>query len=292
MLDRVDFSAEPLKKEAYKPAYDALIERLVVLQQQAITQGVGLVVLFEGWNGAGKGSRISDLMYHLDARATSVHVSPDADVASARELGRLGSGVTGYHPLMQEYWQALGERGHITFYDRGWYTKATQLMLAQHPADLVLPKRGARHYLESIEDFERQLTRDGYVVVKLFMHIRKKTQRKRLDRLYDDKATRWRVPEKKLVSTKDYDEAYELYDKLLDGSDFSFAPWVLINGEDKRAANLAIAATLVSAIEGALEARARDASKEVTPLRTPAPPHGPASKRWTIRCAWRPWTTA
>ncbi len=279
MLDRVDFSAEPLKKEAYKPAYDALIERLVVLQQQAITQGVGLVVLFEGWNGAGKGSRISDLMYHLDARATSVHVSPDADVASARELGRLGSGVTGYHPLMQEYWQALGERGHITFYDRGWYTKATQLMLAQHPADLVLPKRGARHYLESIEDFERQLTRDGYVVVKLFMHIRKKTQRKRLDRLYDDKATRWRVPEKKLVSTKDYDEAYELYDKLLDGSDFSFAPWVLINGEDKRAANLAIAATLVSAIEGALEARARDASKEVTPLRTAAAQHACAPAR-------------
>ena len=52
----------------YKARRDELMERLVVLQQQARVQGVGLVVLFEGWNGAGKGSRISDLMYHL-ARA-------------------------------------------------------------------------------------------------------------------------------------------------------------------------------------------------------------------------------
>ena len=56
------------------------MERLVVLQQQVRVQGVGLVVLFEGWNGAGKGSRISDLMYHLDARATSVYVTENLDV--------------------------------------------------------------------------------------------------------------------------------------------------------------------------------------------------------------------
>lgn len=58
---------------------------LVVLQQQAHERGVGLVVLFEGWNGAGKGSRISDLMYNPDARAMSVHVSEDLDVAVAQE---------------------------------------------------------------------------------------------------------------------------------------------------------------------------------------------------------------
>ena len=59
MLETVDFSREPLSKDAYKARRDELMERLVVLQQQARVQGVGLVVLFEGWNGAGKGSRIS-----------------------------------------------------------------------------------------------------------------------------------------------------------------------------------------------------------------------------------------
>lgn len=262
MLEKVDFNSEDVSKEEYKQTYKALIEKLVVLQQQAVTCGTGLVVLFEGWNGAGKGSRISDLMYNLDARATSVYVSPDADTASARELKALGEGVTGFYPLMQEYWKALGERGHITFYDRGWYTKATELLLARTPTELVIPKGGTRHYLESIEDFERQLVRDGYVVVKFFMHVRKKAQKKRLEQLYEDKTTRWRVPEKKLVSTKDYDEAYELYDNLLEGSDFEFAPWVLVNGEDKRAANMTIARTLVNAIEGALNAKARDEVRE------------------------------
>ncbi len=259
MLEKICFAEDPLEKDAYKAEYDGLIEKLVVLQQRTVTEGAGLVVLFEGWNGAGKGSRISDLMYNLDARATSVYVSPDANTEEARELADLGQGVTGYYPLMHEYWKALGERGHITFYDRGWYTKATELLLARNTTELVLPKGGTRHYLESIEDFERQLVRDGYGVVKFFMHVRKKAQKKRLDRLYDDAATRWRVPEKKLVSTKDYDEAYDLYDKLLEGSDFPFAPWVLINGEDKRAANLQIARTLVQAIERALEAKAQGA---------------------------------
>ncbi len=272
MLERIDLAAEPLDKEAYKAEYDALMERLVVLQQRAVTEGVGLVVLFEGWNGAGKGSRISDLMYHLDARATHVHVSPDADVEAAQQLAGLGHGVTGFHPLMQEYWCALGERGHITFYDRGWYTKATELLLAQSTADLMLPKGGTRHFLESIEDFERGLARDGYAVVKFFMHVSKKAQKKRLARLYDDAETRWRVPEKKLTSTKDYDETYELYDKLLEGSDFPFAPWVLVNGEDKRAANMVITRTLVQTLEEALEAKRRRAGRSV---REPGAEAGP-----------------
>ncbi len=252
MLERIDFETQPMEKDEYKAAYDKLIKELVVLQQQAVTQGVGLVVMFEGWNGAGKGSRISDLMYNLDARATSVHVSPDIDVNEVRAFPGRSEGVSGYWPLMQEFWKTLGERGHITFYDRGWYTKATELLLARKPSEMVLPTEGTRHYLQSIRDFERQLTSDGYEVVKLFIHVRKRAQRKRLERLYDDAATRWRVPEKKLISSKDYDEQYELFDRLLEGSNFDFAPWTLVNGEDKRAANIQIAQTMIDAIKRAL----------------------------------------
>lgn len=258
MLEQIRFDDEPMQKEEYKQAYKPLIERLVVAQQRAITEGVGLVVLFEGWNGAGKGSRISDLMYNLDARATSVYVSPDVDASEALEFVERDQGVTGFFPLMEEYWRVLGERGHITFYDRGWYTKATELIMDRRPAERSLPEIpeiGPRHFLESISDFERQLTRDGYVVVKFFMHVRKKAQRKRLDNLYADKTTRWRVPERKLVSTRDYDEIHELYDNLLEGSNFDFAPWTLVNGEDKRKANIQIATKLLEAIDEALMAK-------------------------------------
>ena len=129
MLESVDLSRPPLPKEEYKPRRDALMEELVVLQQEAVKKGVGLVVLFEGWNGAGKGSRISDLMYNLDARATSVYVTEDLDVEAARAFAGADQGVTGFFPVMQEFWRALGPRGAMTFYDRGWYTAATQHLL-------------------------------------------------------------------------------------------------------------------------------------------------------------------
>ncbi len=261
MLEGVEFKKDALDKAAYKARYDELMKRLVVLQQTAVNRGVGLVVLFEGWNGAGKGSRISDLMYNLDARATSVYVSPDIDKDEYRDFAGRKYGVTGFHPLMQEYWEALGERGHITIFDRGWYTKATEMMLAQTRDELVLPKEGTRHYLESIRDFEQQLANDGYQVVKFFVHVRKKAQLKRLNKLYADEATRWRVPEKKLFSVKDYNAQYKLYDRLLEGSNYDFAPWILLDGEDKRATNLQIAETLMEAIERAMVAQGEDAAR-------------------------------
>ena len=261
MLETVDFSLEDLPKDAYKRRHDQLTDRLVVLQQEARNKGVGLVVLFEGWNGAGKGSRISDLMYHLDARATSVHVTENLDVEAARSFAGTDQGVTGFFPVMQEFWKALGPRGDITFYDRGWYTAAMQQVLYNLFGTLSLPKglsrdhvlatlgerrlQAAQAYVDSIADFERQLSDDGYVVVKFFVHMTKKGQKKRLMRLHDDPATRWRVSEEKLARIGNYEEAYALYDRLLEESDFEFAPWTLLNGEDKRRTNVAVAETLV-----------------------------------------------
>ena len=263
MLDRVNFDEEPLSKEAYKREYDDLMGQLVR------SEGAGLAVLFEGWNGAGKGSRISDLMYQLDARATTVFVPSESDMGEPSGFVGRANGVTGYFPFMEPFWRALGERGAITFFDRGWYTAALQHMLA-HTAGKRPPSREeTRRYLESIHSFERQLADDGYTVVKFFLHVSKKAQRRRLERLHDDPATRWRVPDRKLASAQDYDRSYTVYDRLLENSDFDFAPWVLVNGEDKRRANLQIAETLVNALTSAFEA-APDAEAAVAAAKAQA----------------------
>lgn len=289
MLETVDFTREAPEKEEYRARRDELMERLTALQQRARAEHVGLVVLFEGWNGAGKGSRISDLMYRLDARATSVHVTPDLDMAAVRGFTGAPWGVQDFFPPMQQFWTSLGERGTITFYDRGWYSSSVERMLitemtedpecedkhegkkgdeggcrgkgkkgrAERMAAHAREERSVRSIdsaVESAAEFERQLVNDGYVLVKFFVHVREKAQRRRLERLYDDPATRWRVSEGKLASAADYPHAYRLYDRLLSRSDFSFAPWTLINGEEKRSANLKIAETLCEALERALDA--------------------------------------
>lgn len=281
MLERIDLSKKRMSKEEFKPRYDELIQELVILQQQARAKDIGLVVLFEGWDGSGKGSRISDLMYNLDARATTVHVTENFDAEAARRFAGAELGVTGFNPIMKEFWESLGMRGTVTFYDRGWYTLAAQQMLYKELPKGKRTKKEIRklreakknndasaafsaregvypsvfdYHLASCAEFEQQLVDDGYIVVKFFLHISKEEQMSRLMKLFENEDTRWRVSNSKLTAFGNYNQAYELYDALLEGSDFSFAPWHVLNAEDKRATNLAIAKTLVKELRKAVDA--------------------------------------
>lgn len=254
MLEQVDLSIET-PKETYKPLYDDLMRRLVVLQQRARAKDIGLVVLFEGWNGAGKGSRIGDLLHNLDARATHVHVLSNFDQDEAARFRDMGTDVTGFAPLMQEFWQALGPRGDMTIYERGWYTAAARRLLYTDKEDL------AKSYETAIHSFEQQLAADGYIIVKFFVHISQKAQEKRLRRLHEDPDTSWRVSKQELEHIKDYDITYAKYDDLLRRSDYDFARWTMVNGEDKRTANLTVCSTLVKALERALDAAADPAAE-------------------------------
>ena len=305
MLEQVDLKAR-MTKEEYKPLHDELISKLVVLQQQARSKGVGLVVLVEGWSGAGKGSRISELIYELDARATHVYVTDDIDPEEAKNFPGRSEGVTGYHPLMQEFWEALGQRDEITFYDRGWYTKAAEQalfgltgadtknlkklsddvrkMASADDAVVKMEKNLSEsliaNYRDMTNNFEKMLVDDGYVVVKLFVHISKKAQKERLTALHDNPATAWRVSDQKLKNIKYYDEAYRLYDQFLEGTGSEFAPWTLVNGEDRRTANIQIAQALVDALEAGVAAK--DAKEAAAAEGAGADITAPESSRFTV----------
>ena len=196
MLDTVRLGSQKVSKKEYKVRFKELINKLVVLQQEAKRQELGVVVLFEGWKGAGKGSRISDLLYHLDARDTSVYVTEDFEGEEAENVLNEEFGATGYFPVMQQFWKALGQRGSMTFYDRGWYSVAAQHVINMLPKKGKLSKKEraaveahTARMLPSIEDFETQLRNDGYLVIKFFLHISEQTQRERLVGLYSDPAT-------------------------------------------------------------------------------------------------------
>ncbi len=288
MLEKIDFKAKKMTKEEYKPVHDELVGKLVLLQQQARSKGVGLVVLVEGWSGAGKGSRISELIYELDARATRVHVTEDIDPKAAKKFAGSEWGVTGNDPIMKQFWESLGERSEITFYDRGWYTAVAEQALfgltgARAKALKKLAKKakalpaseeaasGARlnlhsdivaSYQQMSSNFEQMLVNDGYAVVKLFVHVSKKEQKKRLEALRNNPDTAWRVSDKKLAMTEYYDQAYELFDKFLESTNYAQAPWTIVNGEDRRAAGIQIARALVEALEASLSADIDEGAEE------------------------------
>lgn len=268
MLETVHMDLQKISKKEYKARFKELISRLVVLQQEAKRKEVGVVVLFEGWKGAGKGSRISDLLYHLDARDTSVHVTEDFDEQEAALVRDESFGATGYFPVMQQFWQALGPRGSMTFYDRGWYS-----VVAQHVTNL-LPKKGklskkerlsietsTRMVAPMVEDFETQLRNDGYLVIKFFLHITEQQQRERLISLYSDPATKWRVSEKDLDQVERYGQTYRVYDEMLKRSNFKIAPWIMLDASDKRRVNLCVVQSIVDAMEKELH-KPKDAATE------------------------------
>ena len=273
MLDKVDFDKKKLDKKQYKEERDELVNKLIVLQERAKQEGVGMVVLFEGWNGAGKGSRISDILYHLDARATSVYVTEDLDTEEAQKLHSINRWITGYYPLLQNFWKALGPRGNITFFDRGWYTTLGQSLLYDPPftqVEAFLYEDAAKEankmktdmLYHAVDSFESQLVDDGYLVKKFFLHISEDTMEDRLRTLASNPNTAWRVDEGDLAQLNDYDRMYKIYDKMLDKTDFDYAPWIVLNAEDRRRVNLTVLRELVSAYEDALSKGEDKAAKE------------------------------
>lgn len=269
MLDTVRLGSQKVSKKEYKVRFKELINKLVVLQQEAKRQELGVVVLFEGWKGAGKGSRISDLLYHLDARDTSVYVTEDFEGEEAENVLNEEFGSTGYFPVMQQFWKALGQRGSMTFYDRGWYSVAAQHVINMLPKKGKLSKKEraaveahTARMLPSIEDFETQLRNDGYLVIKFFLHISEQTQRERLVGLYSDPATKWRVTQSDLEQLEHYSQSYRVYDEMLKRSNFKAAPWILLDASDHRRVNLSVAQTLVTALERELSRPKNNAALE------------------------------
>lgn len=256
MLETVRPDMPRIDKKEYKARFKELISRLVVLQQEAKKRDIGVVVLFEGWKGAGKGSRISDVLYHLDARDTSVYVTEDFDEDEADLVLDDEFGATGYFPVMQQFWKALGPRGSMTFYDRGWYSVIAQHVINQLPKKGRLSKKErafiekrTSHILPTIEDFESQLRDDGYLVIKFFLHISEQTQRERLISLYSEPSTKWRVSRNDIRQLSRYEQTYRVYDEMLKRSQFKTSPWILLDAEDKRQVNLSVVRTLVNALE-------------------------------------------
>ena len=188
-------SAAPEDKKALSKQIKELREKLLGQQQKLRDAKLPVIVLIEGWAAAGKGSLIKELISEIDPRFYSV-VSP----AIIPEI------LTRY-PFLHPYMEAIPENGKITFLDSGWMDCAVQKFLRHE-----ITKAEYRHRIRQINDFERQLRDGGYLVLKLFVHIDKKEQFKRLRNLSEAPDTEWRVTVDDLWQHREYSRFLEAYD--------------------------------------------------------------------------------
>ena len=241
MLDKVNLK-KMVTKEEYKQEAEDLKRQLSVLQQQMKQEKLPVILIFEGWGAAGKGSLISNIILNLDPRGFKVYSTIQPDESEQRK------------PMLWRFWNKIPAQGDFSIFDRSWYQEISIARL-----EWGIDSKEAERRKQSIKIMERQLSDDGYLIVKFFLHLDQKEQKKRFEQLKKDKSTQWRVTDIDSKRNKHYDEYYKIFDEMLEDTHTPYAPWHPIGTHDKRSALLDIYTILVKSIKNALAAkRAKD----------------------------------
>lgn len=231
MLEDIDTS-HFISNSVYKRDITQLETKLGVLHRQVKDLGFPMMVVFEGWEVSGKASMINRVLMSMDPRNYSVHPiqSPVDD-----ELLR---------PFLWRFWVRTPPKGRIAIFDRSWYMRVSDDRVENKVKKSMLPS-----IYDMINSFERQLTDDGTLMVKIFLHITRKEQERRLRKLQEEKETPWRYLPQSWDHHKHYDDYLKAYDDMLVRTHTKWAPWHIIPAHDRRLATVEVFKAIVSAIE-------------------------------------------
>lgn len=210
--------------------------KLSVLQMQIKEHGLPVLVLFEGWGTAGKGSVLGKVIKNIDPRFFTVATMDEPTEEEGRK------------PFLYRYFVKIPANGKLEFLDSGWMDEVVK--------DVLHDKIGEKEYkkkIESVKRFERQLTDNGYLVMKFFFQISRKEQKKRIEVLKENKDTRWRVSGDEDWQNKHYDKCMHVFDRYLNDTNSPADPWYIVDAKNRKWAELQVLETLVSGIETALK---------------------------------------
>ncbi len=244
MLEKIDLT-KSLKKKEYKKRMAKLESKIAFLQRELKNLGVPVMIVFEGFGAAGKGTQINRLIQALDPRGFTVY-STDAETKDEK-----------MHPFLWRFWTKTPEKGRIAVFDRSWYRK---LLVDRY--EKKTSKKEIPIILEEISSFEKQLTDGGTLVMKFFLDISEREQKKRFHKLMEKKATSWRVSDKDLDRNKHFQDYLEMADEMLTKTDSDYAPWTIVEAEDDRYATVKILSTVAAAFEDRYKKEKESKKKE------------------------------
>ncbi len=234
MLEALDLRRK-LPKGSYKRLMPRLQDRLHRLQRACWEDKVATVVVFEGWDAAGKGTAVGKLTQRLEPRGFSLHAIQEPRTS---EL---------HLPWMWRFWVKLPNWGEIAIFDRSWSGR----VLVERVEGLIEEQRWRAAYGDVVS-FERALADDRYLITKFFLHISKKEQKQRFRRLESDPATSWHVEPEDWEHHEKYDEYLVAVEEMLERTESEWGPWTLVEATDRRWARVKIFATLIRCMEEGL----------------------------------------
>jgi len=234
ILDQVDLNGR-FSEAAYREALKKLQRKLNRLVWAAHDQRRSTVLLFEGWDAAGKGSAIRRLTEAMDARLYRIiPIAAPTDEEKA-------------HHYLWRFWRHLPRSGWVTIFDRSWYGR----VLVERVEGFAREEEWKRAYLE-INDFEEQLVEHGMVLLKFWIHISKAEQLRRFKERERVSYKRHKITPEDWRNREKWPAYEAAVNDMVAGTSTEFAPWTLVAGNDKKFARIQILKTVCERLEAAL----------------------------------------
>ena len=194
-----------------------------------------VVLVFEGADAAGKGGAIRRITGALDARQYRVTpIAAPTDEERAR-------------PYLWRFWRNLPRRGHFAIFDRSWYGR----VLVERIEKFCDEDDWMRAYGE-INDFEEGLAEAGAIILKFWLHISPEEQLKRFTERQDVSFKRFKIGPEDWRNREKADAYRVAGSEMIDRTSTEFAPWTIVEANDKRYARIKVLRTLVERLESEL----------------------------------------
>ncbi len=221
------------------------VARLADLQQKLYAQDQwGVLLIFQAMDAAGKDGAIAHVMSGVNPQGCQVF---PFKAPSAEELD---------HDFLWRTTRCLPERGRIGIFNRSYYEE--MLVVRVHPEILAkqrlperfLTKKIWKHRFEDVVAFERYLARNGYAIVKFFLHLSKKEQKARFLERLDTPSKNWKFSMADVTEREHWDEYMTAYEEVVRGTAAPHAPWYVLPADNKWFTRLLVAAAIQQTLLG------------------------------------------
>ena len=235
MLEKVDLN-KSVDKENYKKLREEMDVKLGELQRACKAEKIPVVIVFDGFGAGGKGTQINRLIQALDPRGFDVYA---CNRPSEDEQMR---------PFLWRYWIKTPAKGRIAIFDRSWYGR----VMVERLEGFCTLEDWQRAY-DEINEFERELTDAGAVVLKFWVQIDKDTQLQRFQARENTPEKRWKITDEDWRNREKWDAYQVAVNEMLARTNTENAPWHILESVDKRYARIKAMKIVIHALEQALD---------------------------------------
>ncbi|MEO6453131.1 MAG: polyphosphate kinase 2 [Ginsengibacter sp.] len=211
------------KKKKKKEILHELFIELVKLQKEVIASDLKLLVILEGRDAAGKDGTIKRIIKHLSPRETKVVALGKPTDFQERQW------------YFQRYTAHLPVSGEFVIFNRSWYNR-----LGVEKVMGFCTHKEYKSFFTEVESFENGLVEGGFIILKYYLDISKEEQEKRLDDRKKDPLKQWKISPIDQVAQKHWKDYSDARDEMLLKTNFSHAPWFVVNADNKKETHIAL----------------------------------------------------